>query len=256
MIKHIPGKNMGRGRHGWLESWFHFSFADYYNPDNIRFGVLRVFNDDTVQPGAGFPTHPHRNMEIISYVVQGELSHKDSMGNAHTLTRGQSQYMSAGTGVTHSEFNLRNDELRFMQIWILPDKDGYKPNYGDYRFVLEDRFDKWLPIATGYENAENNAPIKVHADVNAYATILSAGNSIELKVGKNRQAYLVLLEGEASVGDIHLETRDALEIVKETIFITAKKAAHFFVLEMEYDDACYKEKYGDEAPLSNGADLR
>jgi redox-sensitive bicupin YhaK (pirin superfamily) len=236
-----------------LESWFHFSFAEYRNPDNIRFGVLRVFNDDTVQPGTGFPTHPHRDMEIISYVVQGELSHKDSMGNEHTLTRGQSQYMSAGTGVTHSEFNLANDVLRFMQIWIFPDKEGYTPNYGDYRFVLEDRFDKWLPIATGYKNAENNAPIKVHADINAYATILSAGNSIELKIGDNRQAYLVLLEGEASVGDIHLKTRDALEIVKETIAIIAEKSAHVFVLEMEYDDVCYKEKYGDEQPLRNGA---
>jgi redox-sensitive bicupin YhaK (pirin superfamily) len=224
---------MGRGRHGWLESWFHFSFADYYNPNNINFGVLRVFNDDTVQPDAGFPTHPHQNMEIISYVVRGELSHKDSMGNAHTLTRGQSQYMSAGTGVTHSEFNLGNDELRFMQIWIMPDKDGYMPNYGDHRFVLEDRFDKWLPIATDYENAENDAPIKVHADINAYATILSAESVIKFEVKEGRQAYLVLLEGKATAGSIQLEERDALEVVGESFEISAVEAAHIFVIEMK-----------------------
>ena len=139
MRKYVDHTKMGRGQHGWLDSHFHFSFADYFNPQNIRFGVLRVFNDDIVQAQEGFDIHPHQDMEIISYVVQGELSHEDSMGNAHTLTRGQSQYMSAGTGVFHSEYNLQEkDELRFMQIWIFPDQRGYRPNYGDYRFALED----------------------------------------------------------------------------------------------------------------------
>ncbi len=240
MLRYVDHAKMGRGRHGWLDSHFHFSFADYYNPQNIRFGVLRVLNDDIVQPGEGFDTHPHRDMEIISYVVRGELSHKDSMGNAHTLTRGQSQYMSAGTGVFHSEHNLLDrDELRFIQMWILPDKHGYEPNYGDYRFALEDRFDRWLPIATGYDNKGSGAPIKVHQDINVYAAILGAGRSINFKVGGDRQAYLVCLEGEADVGAIHLNTRDALEIIKEDVCIATKDSCHLFIVEMPYDKASF-----------------
>jgi redox-sensitive bicupin YhaK (pirin superfamily) len=245
MIKYINSKQMGKGEHGWLQSHFHFSFADYFNPDNVRFGVLRVFNDDIVQAGEGFGTHPHRDMEIISYVVKGELSHRDSMGNAHTLKRGQSQYMSAGTGVTHSEYNLGTDELRFAQIWIFPDKKGYQPNYGDHPFVWEDRIDKWLPIATSYENSQSEAPIKVHADVNMFATSLSEGKQVTFEVGSNRQAYLVLLEGEATVNDVHLNMRDALEVVKEDITITARHQAHLLIIEMMFDEACYREKYGE-----------
>jgi redox-sensitive bicupin YhaK (pirin superfamily) len=242
---------MGRGQHGWLDSHFHFSFAEYYNPMNLRFGVLRVFNDDIVKAGEGFGPHPHQDMEIISYVVEGELSHKDSMGNAHTLTRGQSQYMSAGTGVFHSEYNLQeNDDLRFTQIWILPDRRGYEPNYGDYRFNLEDRVGKWLPIATGYDNDENDAPIKVHQDINVYSTILGAGGKIHFEVGNNRQAYLVCLEGDASVGDIRLTERDALEVVKESITIETEAGCHLIVIEMAYDDDCYK-KYNLESRLHN-----
>ncbi len=243
MIKYIDSRKMGRGRHGWLDSHFHFSFAGYFNPGNVRFGALRVLNDDIVQAGEGFGTHPHRDMEIISYVIKGELSHRDSMGNAHTLTRGQSQYMSAGTGVTHSEYNFGDGELRFAQIWLFPDKKGYKPNYGDYRFKLEDRFDKWLPMATSYDNVENTAPIKIHADINMYSTILSKGKQIEFEVKNDRQAYLVLLEGEATVNGIHMNMRDALEIVKEDISITAGKEAHFVIIEMAFDEECYKEKY-------------
>ncbi|MDR1705109.1 MAG: pirin family protein [Clostridiales bacterium] len=241
MLKYIDHTKMGRSRLGWLDSHFHFSFAEYHNPDNIRFGVLRVINDDIIKAQTGFDTHPHQDMEIITYVVKGEVSHADSMGNEHTLSRGQVQYMSAGTGVFHSEHNRQaKDDLRLMQIWIFPDKRSYKPNYGDYRFALEDRVDKWLPIATGYNNKQNEAPIKIHQDINFYATILSAGKSAEFKVGPERQAYLVCLEGEADVGDVHLYTRDALEIVKEDVTVTTKNGCHVFVIEMAYDDVCYK----------------
>ncbi|MDR2146528.1 MAG: pirin family protein [Tannerella sp.] len=243
MIKYIDSRKMGRGQHGWLDSHFHFSFAEYFNPDNVRFGVLRVLNDDIVQEGEGFDTHPHRDMEIISYVIQGELSHRDSMGNAHTLTRGQSQYMSAGTGVTHSEYNHGDGDLRFAQIWIFPDRKGYKPNYGDYRFRWEDRFDRWLPIATSCENTSNAAPIKIHADINMYAAMLSKGKQIEFQVKNDRQAYLVLLEGEATVNNIRMNMRDALEIVREDIAITAGEESHFLIVEMAFDEACYNEKY-------------
>ncbi|MCL1797671.1 MAG: pirin family protein [Eggerthellaceae bacterium] len=232
MLRYVDSTKMGRGQHGWLDSHFHFSFADYYNPNNIQFGELRVLNDDVVQPGTGFDTHPHKDMEIISYVIHGELTHKDSMGNEHTLTRGQSQYMSAGTGIFHSEHNWGSEPLRFIQTWILPDKKDYTPAYGDYRFEFEDRYNTWLPIATSYDSQESSAPIKIHADANLYAAVLPQGETTEFKVGKNRQAYLVLLEGKASVGDIQLSTRDALEIVEEDVTIIANEESHLFVIEM------------------------
>lgn len=232
MLHYIDHTKMGRSDHGWLDSHFHFSFADYYNPDNIQFGALRVINDDMVRPGTGFDTHPHRDMEILSYVIEGELSHADSMGNKHTLTAGQVQYMSAGTGVFHSEYNLGKKLLRFLQIWILPDEKGHKPNYGDYPFKLEDRRNTWLPIATGCANNNSAAPVRIHQDINAYATILDSGHSLDFKVEKGRQAYLVLVEGQADINGIQLATRDGMEIVEEDIHITPKDSAHILLIEM------------------------
>jgi redox-sensitive bicupin YhaK (pirin superfamily) len=236
MLKYLDSRKMGRGQHGWLDSYFHFSFAEYYNPDNVRFGVLRVLNDDVVQAGEGFDMHPHRDMEIISYVIEGELSHKDNMGNAQTLTKGQAQYMSAGTGVMHSEHNYGSGELRLAQIWILPDKKGYLPNYGDYRFEWEERQDKWLPIATSYSHTSNAAPIKIHADINMYAALISMGKQLDFQIPNNRQAYLVLLEGSATVNNIRMNSRDALEIIKENITLTAAEDAHFLIIEMAFEE--------------------
>ena len=232
MLRYIDSKQMGRSRLGWLDSHFHFSFAEYFNPENVNFGVLRVINDDQVQPDTGFDMHPHRDMEIISYVIDGELSHADSMKNSQTLTRGQVQYMSAGTGVVHSEHNRGRDMLRFLQIWIFPDQAGYKPNYGDYRFTWEDRINRWLPIATWTENKESTAPIRIHADVNAYAAALEKGQSLDFKVAPGRQAYLVVIEGEGQIGPHSLGMRDAMEIVEENITIEAKENCHLFLMEM------------------------
>jgi redox-sensitive bicupin YhaK (pirin superfamily) len=250
MIKHIDHKGMGKADHGWLNSHFHFSFAEYFNPENMQFGVLRVLNDDMVQSGEGFDTHPHQDMEIISYVVQGELTHGDSMGNKRTLTRGQVQYMSAGTGVLHSEFNLGKDLLRFLQVWILPDKKGYKPNYGDYRFNIEDRRDKWLPLAAETEHSaethpgrgsppdNQTAPIRIHQDINAYAAIISEGKSLGFDIGENRQAYFVQIEGSAKItGAMSGQTadlvmRDAAEITGENITVNAEAESHVLVIEM------------------------
>lgn len=232
MLRYIDSKNMGRSDLGWLNSHFHFSFAEYYNPENIHFGVLRVINDDLVKPGTGFDSHPHRDMEIISYIVDGRLTHADSMSNEETLTRGQVQYMSAGTGVVHSEHNFGDDTLRFLQIWILPDKKGYKPNYGDYRFELEERDNRWLSLATRYGNQHTEAPINIHADVNVYASVISAGNTLDFEVAEGRQAYLVLIEGEADINGIGMKMRDGLEIVEENITITPSKTAHVLVVEM------------------------
>lgn len=232
MIRYIDSKTMGRSFLGWLDSHFHFSFANYYNPDNIRFGVLRVLNDDIILPGTGFDTHPHRDMEIVTYVVDGELSHADSMDNQQTLTRGQVQYMSAGTGITHSEHNRGKDALRLLQIWILPDQKGHTPNYGGHLFAFEDRVNTWLPIATGVHNKASHAPIRINQDVNIHAAMLTGGKSAEFTVGKDRQAYLVLIEGEADVNGTRLAMRDAMEITEESITISPPDSAHILVIEM------------------------
>lgn len=230
MLKKIESNNMGASNLGWLKSKFHFSFAEYYNPNNIQFGVLRVINDDLVEPKKGFGIHPHRDMEIISYVVNGELTHGDSMGNKNTVTRGQVQYMSAGTGVLHSEHNLGDDTLRFLQIWIFPVQKGLKPNYGDYRFKWEDRKNKWLHMVSGLNG---NAPIKINQDANIYSLELEQGKDINFPVKEGRQAYLVQVEGASVINDVELSDRDGMEIVEEDILITSVKTSHILIVEMK-----------------------
>ncbi|WP_276929731.1 pirin family protein [Herbinix luporum] len=229
MLRKIDNTKMGSSDLGWLKSKFHFSFAEYYNPSNLNFGALRVINDDLVEPGKGFDTHPHRDMEIISYVIEGELTHGDSMGNKRTLSRGHVQYMSAGTGVFHSEHNLGEETLRFLQIWIIPDKKGYEPNYGDYEFNWNDRKNKWLNIVS---SKEGNAPIKVNQDTNIFVIELDKNKEIEFKVGEGRQAYLVQIEGISDINNIILNMRDGLEIIEEDIIIKAIETSHILVIEM------------------------
>lgn len=224
MFRKIESENMGSSNLGWLKSKFHFSFAEYYNPDNINFGVLRVINDDLVEPNTGFDLHPHRDMEIISYVVDGELTHEDNMGNKNTLGRGHVQYMSAGTGVYHSEHNFGKNILRLLQIWIFPDKQGYAPNYGDYKFNWDDRKNKWLHMVS---SKEGNAPIKINQDANIYSIELEQGKEINFPVNKGRQAYLVQIEGISTINTVELSDRDGLEIVEEDILVKAKKL-HIF----------------------------
>lgn len=229
MIKKIESKSMGKSNQGWLRSIFHFSFADYYNPQNINFGVLRVINDDLIEAGTGFDTHPHQDMEIISYVIDGELTHGDSMSNQRTLQRGHVQYMSAGTGVWHSEYNLGDSLARFLQIWIYPDKRGHVPNYGEFRFNWEERQNKWFHIVS---STKGDAPVKIHQDANLFVLELSNDKRIHFPVNQGRQAYLVQIEGKSLVNGQHLEARDAMEIVEEEIDITASETSHFMLIEM------------------------
>lgn len=230
MLRKINNEDMGKSDLGWLQSSFHFSFAEYWNPYNMGFGKLRVLNDDLVKPGTGFDTHPHQNMEIVSYVVSGEITHGDSMGNKRSLTRGNVQYMSAGTGVLHSEHNYGDEMLRLLQIWIYPDKAGYTPDYGDYEFDWNLRENKWLNIVSG---KEGSAPIKINQDVNISVLALDKDMDIDFKVEKGRQAYLVQIEGTASINNVNLNERDALEIVEEDIKIVAEEKSHFIILEMK-----------------------
>jgi redox-sensitive bicupin YhaK (pirin superfamily) len=229
MLRKIESASLGTSDLGWLRSRFHFSFAQYYDPDNINFGVLRVLNDDLVRPGTGFDTHPHRDMEIVSYVVDGGLTHADSMGNRHTLKRGEVQYMSAGTGVMHSEHNRGQGVLRFLQIWILPDAHGHPPDYGDYRVPWEARKNRWLPMVSG---ADGGAPVTIHQDAAISAVELDKGREIAFAVAPARQAYLVQIEGASSMGGVELHERDALEIVGEDVTIRALETSHILVIEM------------------------
>lgn len=229
MIKIIEHQKMKKSERGWLHSTFHFSFAEYYNPDNINFGALRVVNDDSFDAGNGFDTHPHQNMEIISYVIDGVLTHKDSMENTRELTRGQVQYMSAGTGVFHSEFNLTKDPLRFLQIWILPDKDGYSPRYGEYRFEWKERENKWLHIVS---NEEGKAPVKIHQDMNIYVLSLDKKQEIEYVLKKNRQAYVIQIEGSGYINGKALKMKDAVEIIEEDILLKAIEKSHYILFDM------------------------
>lgn len=230
MLRKLENSNMGRSDLGWLKSIFHFSFAEYYNPRNMNFGVLRVINDDLIEPNAGFDMHPHRDMEIISYVINGELTHGDSMGNKGTITRGHVQYMSAGTGVYHSEHNFGHETTRLLQIWIIPDKKGHSPSYGDYEFEWEMRKNKWLHIVS---SKDEDAPIKINQDINFYVLELDEKNKIDFSVQKGRQAYLVQIEGSSQIKDHILNARDAMEITEEDILITANENSHLLVIEME-----------------------
>lgn len=232
MICRIDHKQMGTGEKKWLKSLYHFSFAGYENPDNIRFGALRVLNDDLISPGRGFDPHPHSNMEIVTYVVEGQLTHGDSMGNKRTLSRGDMQYMSAGTGLLHSEFNLGEETLRLLQIWILPDRKGNPPEYGDHEFHLEDRKNTWLHMVSP---ESGKAPIRLHQDVNLYALELEEDLETEFPVGPGRQAYLVQIEGSARINGTVLEPKDALETVEEDLKIRAIRNCHFLVIEMSKD---------------------
>lgn len=229
MLKKIESENMGFSNLGWLKSKFHFSFAEYYNPNNINFGVLRVINDDLIEPGTGFDMHPHKDMEIVTYVVNGEITHVDSIGNKRTLKRGEIQYMSAGTGVYHSEYNQGSSILRSLQIWIYPDKSGCKPNYGDYRFQWEDRKNKLFHMVS---SINGDAKVKINQDANIYSLELDKGRKISFPVAENRQAYLIQIEGLSEINSIELNERDAIEIVGEDISINAKETSHFLILEM------------------------
>jgi redox-sensitive bicupin YhaK (pirin superfamily) len=232
MLKKLPKEKMGTSNLGWLESRFHFSFADYRNPNNINFGVLRVLNDDIIHANAGFDTHPHSNMEIISYIVNGEITHKDSMGNSETLKRGEVQYLSAGDGIYHSEHNLHKTlDLRLLQIWIVPPKQGLQRLYGSKRFKEIDRKNKLLNIVSGQEG---NADIKIYQDINIYVSQLEANKTLDFNIKKDRQVYFVQIEGSSQIKDIILNNGDALEIVDlEKLAIKALENSHFLFIEMK-----------------------
>jgi len=223
----------GHADHGWLNTWHSFSFANYYNPDRIHFGALRVLNDDTIQAGMGFGTHPHDNMEIITIVLDGELAHKDSMGNGSVITPGEVQVMSAGTGIQHSEFNhSKVNEASLLQIWVFPDKKNVVPRYGQTRFAEEEMNGKWRTVVSP-DGQDDSLWIHQQAwfslgDFEADSTF-----SYTLKKSDNL-IYLFLISGELAVGSETLNQRDALGIeeIEGPISMKTNKASKILVMEI------------------------
>lgn len=202
------GHDRGYANHGWLQSYHSFSFAEYYDPQHMHFSVLRVINDDTVAAGRGFGAHPHRDMEIITYMLHGELQHKDSIGNGSAIKAGDVQRMTAGTGIVHSEFNASDsDSVHFLQIWILPDRLNLQPGYEDKHFTVAQKLNQWCLIAA---KDNNTAALKVHQDMQLYATILNADAKLTYSANQNRSLYLHAASGNVEVNGQQLTTGDAL----------------------------------------------
>lgn len=204
----------GYADHGWLRSFHSFSFADYFDPEHVQFGPLRVINEDRVQPGEGFGTHGHRDMEIISYVLEGALAHKDSLGTGSTIRPGDVQRMSAGAGVLHSEFNASASELvHFLQIWIQPNVQGIAPSYEQRHFPAEDKRGRLRLIASpGGEQGS----VVIHQDAKLYAGLFDAEEHATLALARGRRGYVHVARGAVEVNGIELKAGDALKLTEET----------------------------------------
>ena len=208
MITLRPAGERGHANHGWLDSWHSFSFAEYFDPDHVHWGPLRVINEDRVAAGQGFGTHGHRDMEIISYVLEGALGHKDSMGNVKSITPGEVQRMSAGTGVTHSEFNYdSNGTTHFLQIWILPDRTGITPGYEQKRFDDSEKRGR-LRLVVSPDGADGS--VRIHQDARMYAGLFQGDVQAQLAIAPGRLAYVHLVRGQATVNGRELVAGDAL----------------------------------------------
>jgi redox-sensitive bicupin YhaK (pirin superfamily) len=196
----------------WLKSRFHFSFAEYSNTANMDYGIMRVMNDDLVQPHRGFGAHPHSNMEIVTYIVDGELDHMDSLGTKESLGRGSIQFMTAGTGVRHSEFNNGDKPLRFIQTWIKPAASGLKKNYGSYKGDPELRKNQLHHLVSNVKDESIKTPVEINQDCDAFASEIELGKKVTFEVPKGRQGYLLCIEGGVKVNGEQLNKYDACEI--------------------------------------------
>lgn len=225
-------ESRGLADHGWLKSYHTFSFANYYNPERVNFGVLRVLNDDTVAPGMGFGTHPHENMEIISIPLEGDLEHQDSMGNTTVIKHGDIQVMSAGTGVKHSEYNKNKDSLvKFLQIWVFPNKKNVTPRYDQITLNIEDRHNKLQQILS--PNAED-AGVWIHQNAWFYMGNFDKNFTTDYKVhDKKNGLYVFVLKGNIAVGEQNLETRDGYGIWNfDSVKITSKSDSEILLMEV------------------------
>jgi redox-sensitive bicupin YhaK (pirin superfamily) len=230
MIELRPFDKLGSADHGWLKARHHFSFGSHYDPDNMGHGALRVWNDDEIAPNTGFPAHPHANMEIITYVRQGAITHQDSLGNKGRTEAGDVQVMSAGSGIRHSEYNLEPGTTRIFQIWIEPTQDGGQPCWGAKPFPKADRSGKLVTIASGFADDKDALPIR--ADARVLATTLKAGESAEYALGNTRNGYLVPAAGRIDVNGVKVNARDGAAISDEaTLRITALEDSELVLVD-------------------------
>jgi len=222
----------GEANHGWLHSRHTFSFADYYNPERMNFGALRVLNDDTVEAGMGFGTHPHNNMEIISIPLEGDLEHKDSMGNVAVIKNGDVQVMSAGTGVRHSEYNRNtNSMVKFLQIWVIPNEMNVTPRYAQITLEIEDRHNRFQQIVS--PNADDDG-VWIHQNAWFHLTKFDKGVSKEYKMkAKGNGVYTFILSGDVSINGQRLQPRDGFGIWDtDSVSIKAESNAEFLLMEV------------------------
>jgi redox-sensitive bicupin YhaK (pirin superfamily) len=221
----------GHANHGWLNSYHTFSFGDYYDPEHMGFSKLRVINDDTVVPKGGFGTHGHRDMEIISYVLKGALKHQDSMGNGSVIRPGEVQRMSAGTGVTHSEFNASDSEpVHFLQIWVLPEQEGLTPSYEQKAFAEEEKRGRLRLV--GSRDAREGS-VTIHQDVDLYATLLSDGDRVSHSLAEGRKGWVQVAQGSAVLNDELLNAGDGVAIEgPATITLSGTSEAEVLLFDM------------------------
>lgn len=231
MLNVIQSESRGSADHGWLRAKHTFSFAEYQNPERVEFGKVRVINEDRIAPGKGFATHPHRDMEIVTYVIEGAIAHKDSMGNGTVITAGEIQRMTAGTGVQHSEFNhSQEEELHLLQIWIYPEKNGLEPGYEQTRFSREEKLNR-LRLVGSRDGRDGS--ITIHQDVDLYASVLEAGNELSLQLRPNRKVFVQVVEGDIEVNGQRLSAGDGAQMEDEReLRVAAVGESEFLVFDM------------------------
>jgi redox-sensitive bicupin YhaK (pirin superfamily) len=230
MIERRPFSGLGAADHGWLKAHHHFSFANYYDPARMGVGALRVWNDDEIAPDSGFPAHPHRDMEIITYVREGAITHQDSLGNRGRTAAGDVQVMSAGSGVQHAEFNLEPVKTTLFQIWIEPSDLGGAPSWGAKPFPKGDRSGRFVALASGFEDDADALPIRTDARV--LGATLKAGQTTEYAIGAGRHGYLVPAVGAVEVNGVRLDARDGAAIENEaSLKITALEDAELVLVD-------------------------
>jgi quercetin 2,3-dioxygenase len=215
MIEHRPFSSLGKFDADWLAARYHFSFSGYRDPSRMHWGALRVWNDDTIQPRTGFPPHPHSDMEIITYVRTGAITHQDSLGNKGRTEAGDVQVMSAGSGVTHSEYNLEDEATTLYQIWILPKEHGGAPSWGAAKFPKAERVGALVTLASGFPADQEAGALPIRQDARVLAATLGAGQRVVHKLEPGRKAYLALAKGEAEVNGLALAHRDGAAIRDE-----------------------------------------
>lgn len=230
MIDLRPFSSLGGADHGWLKAKHHFSFADYYDPARMNWGNLRVWNDDSIAPNTGFPPHPHRDMEIITYVREGAITHQDNLGNKGRTEAGDVQVMSAGTGITHSEYNLEEETTKIFQIWIIPSHRGEKPAWGTKPFPKGDRSGHFVTLASGF--AEDKDALPIRTDARVVGATLKAGESATYRLGADRRAYLVPAVGAVEIDGQRLNARDGAAIAElDSITITALEDSEIVLVD-------------------------